>query len=379
MPATLQTALATVLLVQTFAAIVLVARLARGRRRPPAVQPLPPVSSNAGTVSVILATLNEAQRLGPCLNGLAQQGPALREVIVVDSHSADGTAILVARAAQTDPRFRLAMDPPLPEGWIGKVWALQHGLQLANAEWILGIDADTEPQPGMVDAVLDAARRHGFGAVSFAPRFADLDGPQRWLQPALLTTLIYRFGPPGTGKRLMANGQCFLVRRDILLQYGGYTSARSSFADDVTLAQHLAANGVRVGFLDGAPIISVRPYRTAREMWREWGRSIDLKDTTTPLRQWLDVLYLILVQGIPLAVVAAWLAIQPRGPWFVTALAVNASLVIIRFGLQWALARSYDRTGILFWCSPLADPLACLRIAISSARRPTHWRGRQYP
>jgi dolichol-phosphate mannosyltransferase len=374
MPLPAHAALIALVAAQALAAAVLVARLGRGWRRPAVVRPMASAPANDRAISILLATLNEASRIGPCLRGLIQQGPALREVIVIDSHSADGTSDLVAKAAQTDSRVRLVTDPPLPPGWIGKVWALQHGLQNASGEWILGIDADTEPAPGMVDAILDAANRQRFDVVSFAPRFAGLNGPQRWLQPALLTTLIYRFGAPGTGKRVMANGQCFLVRRDVLVRHGGYTAARASFADDVTLARHLASCGARVGFLDGAAIISVRPYRTAREMWREWGRSIDLTDTTTPVRQWLDVLFLVLVQGIPLIALALW----PRDDLFEIALPLNVGLVAIRIGLQAALAHSYDRTGLLFWCSWLGDPLACLRIVISSARRPTQWRGRQY-
>ena len=32
----------------------------------------------------------------------------------------------------------------------------------------------------------------------------------------------------------------------------------------------------------------------------------------------------------------------------------------------------------LFWLSPLADPLAVLRLFLSSWQRPTQWRGRIY-
>jgi dolichol-phosphate mannosyltransferase len=32
----------------------------------------------------------------------------------------------------------------------------------------------------------------------------------------------------------------------------------------------------------------------------------------------------------------------------------------------------------LFWLSPLADPLAVLRIILSAIHTPTQWRGRQY-
>jgi dolichol-phosphate mannosyltransferase len=58
--------------------------------------------------------------------------------------------------------------------------------------------------------------------------------------------------------------------------------------------------------------------------------------------------------------------------------ATSLALLAVRMMLQHALAGSYERRGLPFWLSPLADPLAALRIALSSARRPTHWRGRDY-
>ena len=65
-----------------------------------------------------------------------------------------------------------------------------------------------------------------------------------------------------------------------------------------------------------------------------------------------------------------------------TLLGLNFFLVAIRFALLLAIAPSYDRTeakgGWLFWLSPLADPLAVLRIFLSAARKPTRWRGRSY-
>src|SRR5437660_5934475 len=130
-----------VLLVAQLAALLtLLARLAPGRTRRPPAEPRPG-GAPAGSVSAIVATLNEARRIGPCLSGLSRQGPELREVIVVDSRSSDGTDALVRDAGADDSRIRLVNDPLLPDGWVGKVWALQHGLSLAGGEWVLGVDA----------------------------------------------------------------------------------------------------------------------------------------------------------------------------------------------------------------------------------------------
>lgn len=371
---------------QGVALVLLLRRLLPGRTRRPPVLPRDHAPEEAGDVSIVMATLEEAHRIGPCLHGLAAQGDSVREILVVDSGSTDGTGALVQAAAARDPRIRLLRDGPLPPGWVGKVWALEHGLRQARGRWVLGIDADTIPHPGLAAGALSAAVDGGYDAVSFSPRFRMTTAAERWLQPALLVTLVYRFGAVGADadpERVMANGQCFLARRDALLAVGGYAAARASFSDDVTLARHLARAGRRVGFLDGSLLYDVRSYTSARETWREWGRSLDLKDSSSPARQWGDVLFLAVAQGTPMPVLLlAALRTATAGPAAVQGwtalLATSGALLAVRVLLQFALAGSYERTGAPYWLSPTADPLAALRILVSTLRRPTSWRGRAY-
>ena len=328
-------------------------------------------------MSVIVPTLNEAARLQPCLDGLSRQREPLTEIIVVDSGSTDGTRELVLTAAGKDSRIVLEHDPPLPAGWIGKVWALQHGLSRARGEWILGIDADTEPNDGLVGGVVGAARGAQLDLVSFAPLFAAQTAGERWLQPALLASLVYRAGAPGVAvasDRLLANGQCFLVKRSVMREHGGYEPARDSFADDVRLARHYASRGVRSAFLDGRLLFRVRSYRSAREMWREWGRSIDLADATSAAKQFFDLALLFLTQALPVFVLVAALVISVP----LSLVIANLLLIAIRVGVLLSIAPSYERRGLPFYLSILADPLAFLRVAYSTFQRPVSWRGRTY-
>jgi dolichol-phosphate mannosyltransferase len=375
---------AGLLAAQSLALIVLLLRLLPGRKRRAPVEPLNDEITDT-SVSVIVATLNEVERLEPCLHGLTTQRRPLAEILVVDSRSTDGTRAIVERAARDDPRVRLLTDDPLPDGWVGKVWALEHGLRAARSEWILGVDADTTPEPGMVAAIVAAARDGNWSVLSFSPRFAGQTPAEQFLQPAMLLTLVYRGGVAGGDsdpERVMANGQCFLARRDVLIRHGGYAPARSSFADDVTLARHLARRGERVGFLDGSHLYMVRSYRSAREMWREWGRSLDLKQATTTLRQWLDLAFLIAIQALPLIVLLS-IAVLSRSRSLTVAtralFIVNAMALAIRLLLLLPLSRSYDRTRWTFWLSWLADPLAVARILMSTLTRRRTWRGREYP
>jgi dolichol-phosphate mannosyltransferase len=369
---------------QAVALAVLLGRLQGGRRRAPPVLPIRDGLTDT-TVSVLVPTLNEGRRIGPCLAGLRQQGPPLTEVIVIDSGSTDDTRAQVEAIAAVDPRFRVIDDRPLPEGWIGKVWALERGRAVASGEWLLGIDADTEPNPGLVAGVVSAARTYGFDIVSFSPRFAGMTAADQWVQPAILATLIYRTGAAG-GKgarpdRLLANGQCFLARASVLASGEGYAPARASFSDDVTLVRQYARAGAHVGFLDGSRLYRVRAYESLGQMWREWGRSIDLRDATTRTRQVVDSVLLVLTLALPLPLLVALGASRiGASPNVLDALfAVNAVLVVVRVLLLGALVRSYERPGLTFWLSPLADPLAVARVLVSTARRPSRWRGREYP
>ena len=371
--------LTALLVAQAIATLVLLVRLERGRRRKPPVAPLIADEPTTG-VSIIVPTLDEARRLTPLIEGVLAQGAPVSEIIFVDSGSRDGTRDLLEAAARRDRRVRVETDPPLPDGWVGKAWALQHGAGVARGPWLLGLDADTAPRAGLAAAVVEAAERYGYDAVSFAPRFAGQRALERWLQPALLMTLVYRLGPAGDESppaRMLANGQCFLVRREVLLAHGGYAQVRGSFAEDVSLVRHLARRGARVGFLDGRLLYDVRSYDSAAQMWREWGRSIDLKDATTPARQLTDLLFLVLVQGLPLPIVVAALA-SGSGAWR-PLLLLNAALLGVRWLLTAAVAPSYAERGMSFWLNPFADPVAVVRVIVSSLRRPRMWRTRAYP
>ncbi len=373
------------------AVAILLARLLQAPRRHPPLQPQQPVPDWLGKVSVVVPTLNEAARIAPCLLGLGQQSYELREVIVVDSRSQDGTPALVEASGKRDPRFRVITDDPLPPDWIGRPWALHSGFLQSSqqSDWILGVDADTQPQPGLIASLIATAEQQGYDLISLSPQFILKALGEFWLQPALLMTLVYRFGATGSAadgaERVMANGQCFLCRRSLLVQLAGYSSARSSFCDDVTLARNAAQLGAKVGFLDGAKLLKVRMYEGALETWHEWGRSLDLKDAASVQQKWGDLAFLIAVQGLPLlltllsaiCLILGWATLPIQ-----LLLGLNLGLLLIRFALCWAIVPSYDfsqaKASWSFWLSPLADPLAVYRIWLSSSRRPTQWRGREY-
>jgi len=347
---------------QAGAAAVVLARLARGRRRRP-----PLVARRTDRrVSVVIPARDEEARLPACLAGLAGD-PDVHEVIVVDDRSTDATA-RVARAHGA----RVVAGRELPAGWVGKPWALQQGLESASGEVVVSLDADTRPRPGLVGA-LAGALRDGADFVTAGARFR-CDGPgERLLHPSMLASLVYRYGPadaeaPVPPARRLANGQVTAVERERLLEAGGYAAAAHHMTDDAALVRALARAGWAVAFVPAPDLVEVRMYESAAETWREWGRSLALPDVTPPAWQAADLAVVWLTMAMPVLRLATG---RPTP--------LDLALLAVRAALLGGLAGSYARRGPWFWLSPLADPATAVRLTLSALRPARTWRGRSYP
>lgn len=371
---------------QAIGLAVLIVRLSPGRNRVPAVAPGDAsVVGSSERVSVVVPARNEGARITPCLDGLLAQDSAMREAIFVDGNSTDDTVARIDAVTARDARIRRIAEPPRSAGIVGRPWAIAAGCRAAQGEWILVVDADVAPCRGMVAGAIAAARANALDVVSFSPRIIAPTAGARFLQPAFVITLVYRFGAAGAATdaadRVIANGQCLLMRASILEQHGGYEVAASSFCDDIRIVRHLAEHGARVGFLDGTRLFDVLMYRDAAETWRGWPRSLNMRDATRPLWRWVDSALLVLTQGLPVPLLAAalFVAFIGRAHGLGALLGVNAALLLVRVMLLFAIAPSFARRGVPYWLSPLADPLAALRVVETTIRRPREWRGMATP
>lgn len=350
-------------------------RTANGSRIERATTPLP----RAGSIVVLLPVLDEEHRLEPCLQGLAGQGPEVASILVVDGGSSDGTRDLVQRWQVRDPRIALVDASPVPDAVNGKAHNLEVGFShLADdAEWVMTIDADVRPEPGFAQSLLAHARKTGVKALSVATHQQLSGAGEGFIHPSMLTTLVYRFGIPGHATadpdRVQANGQCFLVRRTILEEVGGFSRVQRDVSEDVTLARIIAMHGHPVGFYESDDLVSVEMYAGWRDAWDNWTRSLPMRDRFTTASSALGLLQATLVQALPIMVVISAFLRGSRGPLTM----LNSALLIARLGVLAGTARAYRSRPWTYWLSPLADPLVIARIWMMWARREHTWRGRR--
>jgi len=349
--------------VRASAGAVAISRIARAATVDAPVRPtLTPMQS----ISVVIPARDEAERIGPLLDAIVG-APGVSEVIVVDDQSSDATTDLAQCAGAT-----VLSGTPLPDGWAGKAWALQQGITAASSEWVVTLDADARPDPQLPTALVARAVAGRLDLLTVGGRFECPTPGSRWLHPAMLTTLVYRFGPPGvtSGRpdRMMANGQCMAVPRVPFLASGAMELVRGDVVEDLALARRLATDGHRVGFLDASDLLTVRMFESLGDAWSGWGRSLALPGVEPRRRQLFDLAIIVLAQVLPIPRL-----LLGRGD------VIDVVFAVARLGTLAGTRRAYERNDAAYWLSPLADPVAAVAIARGIARRGRQtWRGRSY-
>ena len=325
---------------------------------------------NLAGVSVIIPARDEAELIGRTLAALGRQGREL-DVVVVDDQSSDDTRGAAARAAGPGVALRVIDGQPLPDGWAGKLWALEQGLAVVDRPHVLLLDADIELAPGLVQALLVKLHERDATLVSLMAELRCETFWERLLSPAFVFffKLLYPFASSNdaTQATAAAAGGCMLVRADALRQIGGFASIRGALIDDCTLAAALKRHRPPIWLGMTHSVRSLRGYVKLRDFWSMVARS-----AFTQLRYsvWWLLLATALMIVMLLAPVAGVVAGAAAGDLRMALVAAAAWVVIC--AAYWPVVAFYRLPVPWTFTLPLAAALF-LAMTWSSAIR--YWRG----
>jgi chlorobactene glucosyltransferase len=263
----------------------LIARAVSQRGLLPRLAPAPPPGETAPHIAVIVPARDEEDNIGPCLQSLlAQDYPADRlSLLVVDDHSADATASIVAAMAARADHLTLLRSPPLPPLWTGKSHACWIGARAVppDAEWLCFIDADVRTAPRLLSSAIRAALSEDLDLLSLTPRQELHTFAERLMLPCGLILLSFiqdlRQVQARTGSDVTATGQFMLVRRNAYEAVGGHAAVCSAICEDLEFARRLKRSGRAVLLKDGDGLLSTRMYTGWRTLWP--GLAKNLVDT----------------------------------------------------------------------------------------------------
>lgn len=229
------------------------------------------------TVSAIVPARNEEATIADAVASLAAQ-PEIKEIIVINDQSTDGTAAVLRQLSSRIARLRVLETQNLPVGWVGKNYAVSLGAAQATGDWLLFTDADGVHLPGSTARALADAEATGAGLVSYSPEQETRTWWEKALIPFVYLRLAHRFSyaevSDPNSPAAAATGQYFLIRRGDYARIGGHAAVASEVLEDVAMARLAKQAGVRIHFASGYGIMRVRMYRTFSAMWQGWTKNL---------------------------------------------------------------------------------------------------------
>src|SRR5262245_4293153 len=124
------------------------------------------MTSRDGCLSVLMPAYNEEKTIENILHRVLALGPLVKEVVVVDDGSKDGTAGAVERVVAVDARVRFFRQPQN----MGKTAAIREAIARSEGEVIIIQDADLEYDPAEIPGVV-APILEGHADVAYGSRF----------------------------------------------------------------------------------------------------------------------------------------------------------------------------------------------------------------
>lgn len=217
-------------------------------------------------ISVLIPARNEAAGIAITLEHLLKSDHPNFEILVLDDHSEDGTAEIVAKLAARDPRVRLLQSKPLPEGWNGKQHACWQLAELANHRWLLFLDADVHVTPDAITRIMAQMLSRPVSLLSGFPRQVTGTVSEQLLIPMMHIVLlgylpIERMRASNDASFSAGCGQLFFANRDQYFACGGHAKIFGSRHDGIKLPKLFRSSGMSTDLFDATDIADCRMYR----------------------------------------------------------------------------------------------------------------------
>ncbi|WNZ24572.1 glycosyltransferase [Leptolyngbya sp. NK1-12] len=350
-------------------------------------QPSPPVV-------VIVPVYNEAENIESCLLSILNCTtlPAeTLEVWMVNDQSSDSTWAIAQALQQrlNDPRLHLLQGQPRPTGevWMGKNWACTQAVEQTTSEFLLFLDADVRLQPGAIETAVQTMQQEQLDLLSCAPAI-ECGCLAEWLvQPLIISTILIGFNfeavnDPKTDTAFAA-GPFMLFRRSAYDKIGGHRAVADQVVEDVELARRIKFTGLRLKFILGRELATVRMYRSGAALWEGWTKNFYLATQRNLTGSLLFVGLLLLICTVPwlgLLIGLSQIALDGWTSVWVGILMSAASVIALQYDARRQL---YPVTGIApnYWYLMGLGGVAVAAVAIGSIIKTETgwgwtWRGR---
>ncbi|MFW6154212.1 MAG: glycosyltransferase [Planctomycetota bacterium] len=350
------------------------------RRLSEEVCPEPPVWPS---LSVVVPACNEGDKIAGAASSLLARAYPDLQLVFVNDRSTDDTAAIIDRLAAGDARVTAVHVDALPDGWLGKVHALQRGLAAARGAYVLFTDADVHYRPGVLKRAVAYMRRDRLDHLAAVPSLWPATVMTDLLIGQFIRQLFALFVPPWRirdprSKAFFGVGAFNLVRREAFDATGGFGWLRMDTGDDMALGLMMKRAGGRCDVVWAGDLLGLHWYRTIGEAMRGCEKAYA---SGANCRLWRMVLAAGLLMGLELSPVITpllvlWPSVHPAGLLGVANLVVFALASVLL--ARWARA-SVVRSLLTPLITPVTAAITLRAGVVGFLRGGIAWRGTLYP
>ncbi|MCD6122177.1 MAG: glycosyltransferase [Spirochaetales bacterium] len=235
------------------------------------------MNSREELISIIVPARDEEKNIIPCLETLVKQNFTAKEIIVVNDGSSDKTEELVKKFIENNPEVRLINGKPMPDGWIGKTYALSQGLENAAGNYVLFTDADSRHKPHALSTVFKKLINDKAAVLSILPFLESVTFWEKVIQPFVgemfLVSMPFKKVNDMNSKVVLCNGQFLLTRKDVIESIGGLAAIKGNILDDIAFARLVKDSKRKISLYYGGDLFSVRMYSGLKDILNGWSKN----------------------------------------------------------------------------------------------------------
>ncbi|MBT5550686.1 MAG: glycosyltransferase [Nitrospina sp.] len=331
-------------------------------------------------VSVCVPARNEERGIRACLLSLLEQDYPQFEVIVVNDHSADRTGEFIQNIK--DPRLIALQGEDLPDGWLGKPFALYQAFQKAKGDILLFTDADPVFEPNALKTAVYTLQERELDALTLMPKAEFGSFWERAVQPTIFGFIgsLTRFRKVNSleHKSAMGFGAFLMFKRSAYEAIGGHEGGKADVLEDVLIAKRLKRAGFKLLVADAKRLFSIRMYYGFREIWTGWRKNMFLAMKRSVPRA-LYYVFMVLAFVLTPYLVLGWNLLAGTGIWWTGLSLIGVIMVSV------ATITTCDELGLdrINACLFPIGAVVMAAIMINSMIQilvfsRTEWRGRVY-
>lgn len=164
------------------------------------------------SVSICIPARNETHAMAQCLERVLASDYQKLEIVVFDDDSGDDTSRIIRSFAQAGVRF--VAGTGLPNGWLGKNYALDVLSKEASGKYVVFMDVDTIIGPQLIGQLVNAMEEKQLSMVSVIP-----SRPDGWRASVLFGHLRYFWElAVSTNQHPPAASALWMVNRQTLIE-----------------------------------------------------------------------------------------------------------------------------------------------------------------